>query len=73
MPSNNIRIAVEELLDSLSNQPPPTRCRKCCSPIIKVDATFLAAGGKMWNVTLPVCPCCYLEEATATFIPDTDC
>jgi hypothetical protein len=73
VPNQNLRVAVEQLLDSLATEPTPARCRKCCSPMINVDATFFALGGKAWNVTLPACPHCDLKEDTAMFVPDMDC
>jgi hypothetical protein len=74
MPDQTVRFAVEQVLDSLATTPfMPPRCPKCSSPMISVAATFVAPGGKTWNVPLPACPHCDLKNDTAMFVPEMDC
>ncbi len=73
MPDQSVRVAVEQLLDSLADVPMAAACHKCGSPKISVGATFFALGGKTWKVSLPACPYCDLKQDTATFVSDMDC
>jgi hypothetical protein len=71
MPDQNVRVAVEQLLDCLAATPMPTRCHNCSSPVIRLDAKFFGSG-KTWSVPMPVCPRCDLKHDPAMFAPDMD-
>jgi hypothetical protein len=73
MTDQNVRVLVERLFDSLATEPKVPRCRKCSAPMLSVESTFFAPGGKTWRVALPVCPRCDLKDDTAMFVPDMDC
>lgn len=55
---------VEAALDVLFAQPVTVhQCQHCGCEMVKVDATvYLAETERRWNVPLPVCPRCDLEE-----------
>jgi hypothetical protein len=61
MLDQNVRLAVERLLNSLATTPTPSQCDKCSSALISVDATLSAPGGRTFNVPLPMCPRCDLD------------
>jgi hypothetical protein len=54
--------SVEELFDALSALPRLTRCRKCGTELLHVDATFFASSGKVWTLPLPFCSNCARKE-----------
>jgi len=58
--------SVEELFDALSALPRLTRCRKCGTELLHVDATFFPPSGKVWTLPLPFCSKCNREEAVVT-------
>jgi hypothetical protein len=59
--------SVEELFDALSALPRLTRCRKCGTELLHVDATFFSCGGKVWTLPLPFCSNCAGKERVAKY------
>jgi hypothetical protein len=55
---------VEAALDVLFTQPVTVhQCQRCGCEMVNLDATiYLAETERRWNVPLPVCPRCDLEE-----------
>jgi hypothetical protein len=49
---------IDQLFDTLSALPPLIYCRKCCTKLLQVHATFCSDSGKSWTLALPVCKNC---------------
>ncbi len=62
--------SVEGLFDALSALPRLTRCRKCGTELLHVDATFFSNGGKVWTLPLPFCSNCARKEHVARNVHD---
>jgi hypothetical protein len=58
--------SVAELFDALSALPRLTRCRKCDTELLHLDATFFSDDGKVWTLPVPFCSTCCLGEGAAT-------
>jgi hypothetical protein len=58
--------SVAELFAALSALPRLTRCRKCGTELLHLDATFFSDGGKVWTLPVPFCSTCCFGEGAAT-------
>lgn len=49
---------IDQLFDTMSALQPLIYCRKCCTKLLQVHATFCSDSGKSWTLSLPVCKNC---------------